>query len=204
VSVKIITGLPFLNESSSRSEGGQVLFLKNDRSLKVQNGLTGQIEQIHETVHIQGKISNGRSVKFDLSGEGPRGHSYLTHAYALTEYKSQGQTVDNVIWHAPAGDRFKDENTMNAFYVSITRAREDAKVFTDSKEILKEQVKAEQEKTSTLDYPTKSDEERQKDGVSTKDDPDDRDKYTWDLIWDTSSEVAGRSEEHDHELELER
>ncbi|MFQ5779762.1 MAG: hypothetical protein ACE5HN_03115, partial [Nitrospiria bacterium] len=188
----------------SFSEGDRVLFLKNDRTLKVQNGLTGQIEQIHETGHIQVRTGAGRSVKFDLSGEGPRGYSHLTHAYALTEYKAQGQTVDDMIWHAPAGDRFKDENTMNAFYVSITRARDDAKVFTDSKEDLKAQVKEEQEKTSTLDYPTRADEERPTEEISIKDEPNDRDEYSWDLIGDTSTEASGKSEDHARELELER
>ncbi len=60
--------------------------------------------------------------------------------------------MDAVIWHTQAKDSFKETNTSNSFYVSITCAREDAKVFTDSKVDLKEQVKHEQVKTSTLDY----------------------------------------------------
>jgi ATP-dependent exoDNAse (exonuclease V) alpha subunit len=65
---------------------------------------------------------------------------------------TQGQTVDAVIWNTQAKDAFKEMNTANSFYVSITRARDDAKIFTDSKEDLKEQVQHEQIKTSTLDY----------------------------------------------------
>ncbi|MFQ5786714.1 MAG: ATP-binding domain-containing protein, partial [Thermodesulfobacteriota bacterium] len=102
----------------------------------------------------------GREIRFNLES-GPRSYPYFTHAYALTEYKSQGQTVDAVLWHAQAKDTFKEMNTANSFYVSITRAREEAKVFTDSKEDLKEQVEREQAKTSTLDYPEKDSDSKQ-------------------------------------------
>jgi conjugative relaxase-like TrwC/TraI family protein len=133
------------------SEGDRVVFLKNDRQLGIQNGAVGRIEKLDERGNAHVKTLEGKDIRFNLEG-GPRSYSYITHAYALTEYKSQGQTVDAVIWHAQAKDSFKEMNTANSFYVSITRAKEDAKVFTDSKADLREQVKHEQVKTSTLDY----------------------------------------------------
>jgi len=133
------------------SEGDRVVFLKNDRQLGIQNGIMGKIDRLNEHGNIRVKTFNGKEIRFNLES-GPRSYNYITHAYALTEYKSQGQTVDAVIWHAQAKVSFKDLNTANSFYVSITRAREEAKVFTDAKTELREQVKREQVKTSTLDY----------------------------------------------------
>jgi len=134
------------------SEGDRIVFLKNDRQLGIQNGMVGKVEKLDDRGNAHVKTLEGRDIRFNLEG-GPRSYSYITHAYALTEYKSQGQTVDAVIWHTQAKDAFKEINTSNSFYVSITRAREDAKIITDSKGDLKEQVKHEQVKTSTLDYP---------------------------------------------------
>jgi ATP-dependent exoDNAse (exonuclease V) alpha subunit len=133
------------------SKGDRIVFLKNDRQLGIQNGMVGKIEKLDDRGNAHVRTLEGRAIRFNLEG-GPRSYNYITHAYALTEYKSQGQTVDAVIWHTQAKDAFKEINTSNSFYVSITRAREDAKIFTDSKADLKEQVKHEQAKTSTLDY----------------------------------------------------
>lgn len=167
----------------SFSEGDRVVFLKNDRKLDIQNGLLGQIEKIDDRGNIQVKTSDDRDLRFNLSESGCRAYNHLTHAYTLTEYKAQGQTVDAVIWHARAEDRFKEANTMNSFYVSITRAREEAIVFTDSKEDLKEQVNQDREKTSTLDYPERKEDEGK--AHEKKIFNGDRD---WDLICDPQAE----------------
>ncbi len=142
------------------SERDRVVFLKNDRLIGIQNGMVGKIERLDDRGNLQVKTLEGREIRFHLE-RGPRSYPYLTHAYALTEYKSQGQTVDAVLWHAQAKDTFQEMNTANSFYVSITRARNDAMVFTDSKEDLKEQVSREQAKTSTLDYPEKDSDSKQ-------------------------------------------
>lgn len=142
------------------SEGDRIVFLKNDRHLGIQNGMVGMIHKLDDRGNVHVKTLEGRDIRFNLEG-GPRSYGYITHAYALTEYKSQGQTVDAVLWHTQAKDLFKERNTANSFYVSITRAREEAKVFTDSKADLQEQVKQEQMKTSTLDYPQKDSDSRQ-------------------------------------------
>lgn len=142
------------------AEGDRIVFLKNDRHLGIQNGMVGMIHRLDDRGNVHVKTLEGREIRFNLEG-GPRSYGHITHAYALTEYKSQGQTVDAVLWHTQAKDLFKERNTANSFYVSITRAREEAKVFTDSKADLQEQVKQEQMKTSTLDYPQEDSGSRQ-------------------------------------------
>lgn len=142
------------------AEGDRIVFLKNDSKIGIQNGRVGKIEKLDGHGNIRVKTSEGREIRFNLE-KGSRAYRYIAHAYALTEYKSQGQTVDAVIWHTQAKDSFKEIHTANSFYVSITRARDDAKIFTDSKEGLKEQVKHEQVKTSSLDYSQQAADQKQ-------------------------------------------
>ncbi len=133
--------------------GDRVVFLKNDRLLGVQNGLQGIIKELSKEGNMTVETEAGKTVLFSLkddpqdSGRAP--YNYLTQAYALTEYKSQGATVHGVIWHADSGLKI---TTMNSFYVASTRASHDLLVVTDNKEELKSQAKNIQDKTSTLDH----------------------------------------------------
>ncbi|MBI3813352.1 MAG: hypothetical protein HY279_02650 [Nitrospinae bacterium] len=62
--------------------------------------------------------------------------------------KKMEKTSKEVIFNADTSK----ENSFNSFYVAITRGKEDVRVYTDSKENLKGQVKEGQIKTSTLDH----------------------------------------------------
>lgn len=96
-------------------------------------------------------------------GAGPRApgdarhvYPFLDHGYARTEYKSQGATVDRVLWHADARE---GRLTRNAFYVALTRARDRFTLYTNDRELLAERVREEATKASTLDH--ERDKERQ-------------------------------------------
>lgn len=128
----------------SFSQGDKVVFLKNDKGLNVQNGMTGEIKEIDEKGNATIKLDNERDLKFNIRSQ----YNYLDHGYAVTDYKSQGHTAKEVIYHA---DTRKEVN-YNQAYVAITRGREDVRIYTDSKTDLKEQMKEEQAKTSTLDF----------------------------------------------------
>jgi ATP-dependent exoDNAse (exonuclease V) alpha subunit len=84
-----------------------------------------------------------------------RDYPYLDYGYVVTEYKSQGQTTDKVLYHVPAYRELNQENrnTYNSFYVSLTRGRSDIEIYTDDIKRLREQVKKIDLKSSTLDYP---------------------------------------------------
>ena len=126
------------------AEGEKVVFLKNDKNLGVSNGLTGVIT----TIGARGEITLLTETDKELVVN-VHDYPYLDLGYAVTDYKSQGQTAKEVIFHA---DTAKDVS-FNSFYVALTRGQNDVQVYTNDKETLQEQVKAEQEKTSTLDYP---------------------------------------------------
>ncbi len=56
---------------------------------------------------------------------------HLDHGYAVTSYSSQGQTVDRVIVNADTRESSLLLNQRMG-YVALSRAREDARVYTDA------------------------------------------------------------------------
>ena len=56
---------------------------------------------------------------------------HLNHAYCVTSYASQGKTVDEVFISQPASTF--PATDAKQFYVSVSRAREKAHIYTDDK-----------------------------------------------------------------------
>jgi conjugative relaxase-like TrwC/TraI family protein len=127
------------------SEREKIVFSKNDSKLKVRNGQMGEILKINEQGQMIIAMQDNSTRHVD-----PAIYQYVNHADAVTTYKAQGITQNNVIVNAPADGM----QTFNAMYVQATRGKYDIQVYTDSTEKLVESVKIEQEKTSTLEKPT--------------------------------------------------
>lgn len=134
----------YSEKQQSFARGDKVAFLKNDKSLNVKNGQIGEIKSIDRNGRAVIKMENGRDKTINLKTQ----YNYIDHGYAVTDYKSQGQTSKEVIYHA---DSSKGVN-YNQAYVAMTRGKHDLKVYTDNKENFKEQMKHEQQKNSTLDH----------------------------------------------------
>jgi len=126
------------------SKGDKVVMLKNDRTLEVKNGHVGEIQNLEKNGRVSFKMEDGRQVNINIRDQ----YNYVDHGYAVTAYKSQGQTSQKVIYHA---DTEKGVN-YNEAYVAITRGKQNVEVYTDSKEQFREQVKVEQVKTSTIEH----------------------------------------------------
>jgi conjugative relaxase-like TrwC/TraI family protein len=133
----------YSEKEKSFMEGDHIAFTKNDKMLGVKNGLRGELTSLNESGDMTVSMANGREVAFNVDE-----YNYIDNAYAVTTYKSQGQSVNDVYYHA---DTTKDVN-YNEFYVSLTRSRNDIHIYTDDKETLREQVKNIQEKTFSQDY----------------------------------------------------
>lgn len=103
--------------------GDKIAVTKNDKDFDVKNGQTGSIEKI-EGNKITAKMESGEKREFDTDK-----FKHIDHAYAVTSYKSQGQTIDKVmVHHNTEGGRHGDRET----YVNVTRAKEDVTVYTQS------------------------------------------------------------------------
>jgi conjugative relaxase-like TrwC/TraI family protein len=129
------------DEIKAFGQGDKIMFTKNDNKFKVKNGQTAEIIGL-EKDKMTVKMESGDIKKIDTNK-----YKSFDYAYAITINKSQGMTTDKVI-----ADLNAKYATFNSSYVANTRGKEDYKIFTDDKEMLKENSSVMQEKTSTLDY----------------------------------------------------
>jgi hypothetical protein len=68
----------------------------------------------------------------------PEDYRTFTHGYAVTSHAAQGRTVDEVM--VVASSRSFAAVSQEQFYVSISRARERARIYTDDEELLGRRV----------------------------------------------------------------
>ena len=125
------------------AHGDRVIFRENSRELGVVNGERGTVTRTEEggyTVHLD---RGDRDVVL-----GTESGARLEHAYATTVHQAQGQTVDHVVI---AGERGRLASAEQA-YVSFSRARESATVYTDEPERLKEAWGEWRGKENALDH----------------------------------------------------
>jgi|GEM_PF-2836874 len=128
-------------EEKEFAKGDRIVFLKNDKKLDVQNGLQGTIEKINEAEGtITVKTDNDKTVTFNYGQ-----YNQFDYAYALTEHKSQGATVEHAIVVHEVGA------TKNAVYVAATRAKGETHVYTTDKEEFYKDMTIKQENRSALE-----------------------------------------------------
>lgn len=136
-------------EKKEFSIDDEIIFLKNDKKLKITNGTLGKVVAISPNGDIEISVAGRKDpVSFNIRSE----YNYLDHGYALTTYKSQGATVDKVICTT---DTKSFKTNSNEFYVAVTRAKHEISFYTDSLQGLIEQAGIKQEKASIFDYQQK-------------------------------------------------
>ena len=118
----------------SFAEGDRVQFTAPSKELHVANRQLGTIEHIGDTGEMAIRTDSGRHVAFNIED-----HPHLDYGYAVTSHSSQGQTADRVLVHV---DTEKGEQLVNArmAYVSVSRGRYDAEIYTNDKGQLAHQL----------------------------------------------------------------
>jgi ATP-dependent exoDNAse (exonuclease V) alpha subunit len=96
----------------------------------MRNGELGSIAKITEE-ELAVALDSGREVSFE-----PDKFRHLDHGYAVTSYSSQSQTVDRVLINADSNESDLLLNQRTG-YVAVSRAREDAIIFTNSADQLR-------------------------------------------------------------------
>jgi conjugative relaxase-like TrwC/TraI family protein len=117
----------FREEMRSFSEGDRIQFTAPANGLKVANRELGTIESIDEDGRLRLKMDGGRALELD-----PRLHPHLDHGYAMTSHSSQGQTADRVLIHVDTELVAKDLLNSRMAYVSVSRGRYDAQIYTNN------------------------------------------------------------------------
>ncbi|WP_426232285.1 Ti-type conjugative transfer relaxase TraA [Pararhizobium sp. DWP3-4] len=144
------SGHAFRTEDGNRqfAAGDQIVFLKNEGSLGVKNGMLAKVVE----------TAPGRIVAEIGEGDNPRKitveqrfYNNVGHGYATTIHKSQGATVDRVkVLASLSLDR-------HLTYVAMTRHREDLAVYYGARSFAKaggltELLSRRNSKETTLDY----------------------------------------------------
>ncbi|WP_296081836.1 Ti-type conjugative transfer relaxase TraA [uncultured Agrobacterium sp.] len=143
-------GSPFKTADGVRSfaAGDQIVFLKNEGSIGVKNGMLGKVVEAGpgRLVSVIGEGEHLRQVIVEQ-----RFYNNVDHGYATTVHKSQGATVDRVkVLASLSLDR-------HLTYVAMTRHREDLGVYYGSRSFaeaggLVEILSRRNSKETTLDY----------------------------------------------------
>jgi len=113
------------------AEGDRIQFRAPFAEKRIVNGELGTINQI-EPEHLRVTLDSGREVTFD-----PQQFRHIDHGYAVTSHSSQGLTVDRVLINADTQESLRLLNDRMA-YVAVSRAREEALIYTDSTQNLRE------------------------------------------------------------------
>jgi Ti-type conjugative transfer relaxase TraA len=125
--------------------GDRVIFLKNDRTLGVKNGMLGNVAEAGNG-RLSVELDGGRRVEIDQAV-----YNNVDHGYAATVHKSQGSTVDRTYVLATPG---MDQHLT---YVGMSRHRESAVLYAAREDFkdyrtLAERLGRSGAKTTTLDY----------------------------------------------------
>ncbi len=122
------------------SAGDFVRITRNDKELDLANGDRFKVSSV---MPDEITLENGsREVKLN-----PKQALHLDYAYATTVHSSQGLTADRVLIDAHAQSR---TTAKDVFYVALSRARFEAKIYTNDKENLPKAVSRESMKLSAF------------------------------------------------------
>jgi conjugative relaxase-like TrwC/TraI family protein len=117
----------FREEMRSFSVGDRIQFSAPANDLRVANRELGTVKSIDGDGRLRLRMDSGRTVELD-----PPKHPHLDHGYAMTSHSSQGQTADRVLIHVDTELSAKDLLNSRMAYVSVSRGRYDAQLYTNS------------------------------------------------------------------------
>jgi len=115
----------YREEQRAFAIGDRVQFTAPSRVHRVANRELGTIDAIDDKQNLTVRLDSGRTIRFNIAA-----NPHLDHGYAVTSHSSQGQTTDRVLVHVDT--QLSEELVNRRFaYVSLSRSRHDAQVFTN-------------------------------------------------------------------------
>jgi len=128
-------------ERAELAAGDRIRITRNDAALDLANGDRFTVAAVSRASLT---LADGRRT-VELPVRGPL---HLDHAYATTIHASQGITAERVLIDASTKTRTTSKET---FYVALSRASREARVYTDDRTKLPAAVEREAEKHAALD-----------------------------------------------------
>lgn len=128
------------------SKGDKIRITRNgfdaDRK-RLNNGQMLEIVSVRKNGKIKAKNESGATYTLD------RFFGHFTHAHCITSHASQGKTVDEVFIAQPAATF--PATDAKQFYVSVSRGRDRARIYTDDKDMLLQYASELGERQSALE-----------------------------------------------------
>ena len=141
-----VQGVTAYRESDrSFAEGDRIQFTTAFHPQRIANRELGTIEEIDGMGNLKLQMDSGRIVGFNL-----RQHPHLDFGYAVTSHSSQGETADRVLIHVDSEHAHKGLINNRMAYVAVSRAREDAHIFTNDAESLGHELSRDVSHSSAL------------------------------------------------------
>lgn len=128
------------------SEGDRVQFTAPYAEKYIANRELGTVERVDSQGNLKLRLDSEREIEFALSE-----HPHLDYGYAVTSHSSQGLTADRVLVHVDTEAAHENLVNTRLAYVSISRARDDAQIFTNNPDRLSEAFSREISKASALE-----------------------------------------------------
>jgi UvrD-like helicase C-terminal domain len=128
------------------SEGDRIQFTTPYRDEGISNRELGTVEQIDSGGNLQIRLDSGRAVRFSIED-----YAHLDYGYAVTSHSSQGLTADRVLVHVDTETAHENLVNTRLAYVSVSRARDDAQIFTNDAARLGEAFSRDISKASALE-----------------------------------------------------
>lgn len=140
-----LTGVSIYRENEQRfAVGDRLQFVAPDKNIGVANRELGTIENISPRGDLTIRLEKGRRVELD-----PSENRHFDHGYAVTSHSAQGLTADRVLINADAKAHPDLVNSRFA-YVAVSRARSDARIYTDDRAAMEARLGTEISKSSAL------------------------------------------------------
>jgi conjugative relaxase-like TrwC/TraI family protein len=128
------------------SVGDRVQFTAPYRDEHIANRQLGTVEKIDAEGNLQIRLDSGRNAHFNIHE-----HPHLDYGYAVTSHSSQGATADRVLVHVDTEQAHEQLVNSRLAYVSVSRGRYDAQIYTNDAEKLGEELSRDISKQSALD-----------------------------------------------------
>ena len=125
------------------SVGDRIICLKNDSRVGVRNGTRGKVTGIDDFGNLSLQTDSGKNISFNTNS-----YNAFDLGYAMTINKLQGATVQKIICNADSRSHFD----RNKFYVTVSRAKLHATIFTDDIQKLKKDSQAWSHKVTSYDF----------------------------------------------------
>jgi conjugative relaxase-like TrwC/TraI family protein len=128
------------------STGDRVQFTAPYRDEHIANRQLGTVQQIDAEGNLQVRLDSGQEVQFNI-----REHPHVDYGYAVTSHSSQGATADRVLVHVDTEQAHDQLVNSRLAYVSVSRGRYDAQIYTNDAGKLGEDLSRDVSKQSALE-----------------------------------------------------